>query len=88
MGKTVKAAADADATVRVPSHLGGVLTDAAEQYSAVRDAIQRAIGLHPERKKYDRDERLRSPEAAETIRQAGQAEQRALERLKRIVASV
>ena len=79
----------AEARSRLPGKADEALESAMRHYRAVAAALREASGLVP-KKQTTWEERLKfaSPEAAQLIRAAGDAERQALDCLERIVAAV
>jgi hypothetical protein len=73
---------------RLPGRGTAHLQEAADHYATVRDCLAQALVLHPERPGREADWRspMQSDEAAALLRQAAEAEGRALEAIRKLAA--
>ena len=73
-----------EAKQRLPGRCDAAFDEAAGHYTVVRDKMRALLELHPEREKPDWESMFASPEGAALVCEAGAAERKGLECLKRI----
>jgi len=78
-----------EARGRLPGRCDEAFDEAIVHYTVVRDKLQAVVDLHPPRMEgWDNETKLTSPEAAALLREAGAAEQKGIEALKKIAAAL
>jgi hypothetical protein len=77
-----------EARKRLPGKADAAVDEAIGHYKVVRDKL-RAVGeMHPFKPDMPMTETLKSPEAAKLVREAGAAERKGLESLRKIAAAL
>jgi len=76
-----------EAKQRLPGRCDAALDEAIADYTIVRDNLKQLVELHPERKNRNWQDKLKSPEGAALLREAGAAECEGLSDLERILAA-
>ena len=78
-----------EARTKLNGTAAAALEESAAHYSVVASKLKAVRDLHPFRGPADsRDEHVRSPDAAALLREAGAAESRALESLRKVLEAL